>query len=279
MIISNMKNFLVIASLLLLGLHSNARYVPKGVEAWSNLLPKSPRPKKTSSRGTTATTMKQSDRQPTKSRFSPPPHPPSFFESDENTLFLPPAIDNMLPDVNMEIPNPITPKLWNTATSSLLSLAASLAPKQIQKRSSPKAARLTINSLPPQSVEIDLQDVPLVGKALSGTYVKTKTTSQAKKPSIQIASPKDKLGAIQEAADTGNLQFGLDGLFQPSLDIQLQPNQPGVAPIELKSPLIPKLPFGKRTSDWNKVTNIGNGQVYYFNAKTGESQFEEPNET
>ena len=115
-----------------------------------------------------------------------------------------------------------------------------------------------------------------MGKALSGTYAKVARLKQ--KPSIQIGSPKDKLGALQQAADTGNLQFGVNGIFQSILDIQLQPNQPGVAPVEIKSPLIPKLPFGRRKSDWSKVTNMGNGDVYYFNARTGESQLDKPHE-
>ena len=82
----------------------------------------------------------------------PPPPPP---EDEEGTFSIIPK-DIQLPDV--DIPNPITPSLWNSATSSLLGLAASLAPKDV-KRKSDRAARLTVNSLPPQSVEIDLKDV------------------------------------------------------------------------------------------------------------------------
>ena len=177
-----------------------------------------------------------------------------------------------IPD--MDIPNPITPNAWNSATSSLLGLAANFAPKDVRKASS-KAAHLTVNSLPPNSIEVDLKDVPIVGPALSGTYAKIQKPLN-REPSIKISSPSDKLGAIQEAADTGNLEFGLNGLFHSTLDIQLQPNQPGVAPVEIRSPLIPKWPFGRRKSDWSQVTNLGNGEIYYFNAKTGETSLEKP---
>jgi hypothetical protein len=179
-----------------------------------------------------------------------------------------------MPDLDIEIPNPITPNAWNTATSSLLGLAANFAPKEVRRQCS-KAAQVTINSLPPQSVEIDLRDVPIVGKALSGTYYKLKKPLD-REASIKISSPNDKLGAIQEAADTGNLEFGLEGLFRSKLEIQLQPNQPGVAPVEVRSPLIPKWPFGRRKSDWSQVTNMGNGEIYYFNTKTGETTLEKP---
>jgi hypothetical protein len=237
------------------------------IDAWINLFPSSTKPLSKSkasgesSKKTLSTTNRRGRLPP-----SPPPPPPA----ESNHQFAMPEID--LPEV--DIPNPITPNLWNSATSSLLGLAANFAPKDI-KQTPNKAARLTVNSLPPQSVEIDLKDVPIVGGALSGTYAKVRKPASTK-PSIQIASPKDKLGAIQTAVDKGNLQFGLDGIFRSSLDIQLQPNQPGVAPVEITSPLIPKWPFGKQKSDWNKVTNMGNGETYYFNSRTGDTQLEKP---
>ena len=208
----------------------------------------------------------------------PPPPPPSSFLS--------PTFPKVVGEGDdFDATGPVPPALWNSATSSLLSLAASLAPKQVPNQTwTETSARLTINNLPPQSVEIDLQDVPLIGKALSGTFVKINPRSSqtqktlSNKPSIQIGSPPDKLGALQNVADTGKLQFGLDGILQSSLDIQLQPNQPGVAPLEIKSPLIPKWPFGRRKSDWSQVTNLGNGEIYFFNAKTGETTLEKPDD-
>lgn len=195
-------------------------------------------------------------------RIQPTPPPPP-----ESTTFQLPD----LPDIPEDI-NPLTPSAWNSMTSAALTFASKFAPKQIRANSD-RAARVQLNRLPPQSVKVDLNDVPLVGPAISGTYAKVRDVP---KPSVVIASPKDKLGAVQDAANTGNLEFGLSGLFRSSLDIQLEPNKPGRAPLEIKSPLIPKWPFGRKESDWNKVTNMGNGEVYYFNSRTGETQTKEP---
>lgn len=237
---------------------------------WTNFSPFKSKPKTTAPQ-TKAQSRKTSPapRQPTAKTNLPPPPPPS------NNPFsnLPSAQDlDIIPDI--DIPNPVAPSLWNSATASLIGFAANFAPKETTKNPE-RAARVTINRLPPQSFELDLTDVPIVGKALSGTYAKIKAPL-GKKASVQVASPKDKLGAIQAASDTGKLQFGLDGLFQTNVDIELEPNQPGIVPIEVKSPLIPKLPFGKQKSDWNQVKNMGNGEVYYFNARTGDRQFEKP---
>ena len=62
----------------------------------------------------------------------------------------------------------------------------------------------------------------------------------------------------------------------------------GSVTIKVVSPLIPKLPFknsasgdycivptGKK-SDWNKVVNMGDGNPYYYNTKTGITQYEVP---
>ena len=215
--------------------------------------------------------QQQQQQQTTKVRKEtrPPPPPPLDAQFRLPTVQLP-ELD--LPEV--EIPNPVTPNAWNSMTSSVLAFAANFAPKEL-RQTSDRAARVSVNRLPPQSFQVDLTDVPVIGKPLSGTYAKVKSDA-IREPSIIIASPKDKVGALETAADTGNLQFGLQRLLSTVLDIQFQPNQPGVAPVEVKSPLIPKWPFGNRRSAWNKVTNMGNGQAYYFNEKTGETQTEDP---
>ena len=236
---------------------------------WTNFSPFKSRSKTTTPNKPVQSRQTSTSRQRPVKKDLPPPPPPS-----NNPLSnLPSAQDlDILPEI--DIPNPVAPSLWNSATASLIGFAANFAPKETTK-SPERAARVTINRLPPQSFELDLTDVPIVGKALSGTYAKIKAPL-GKKASVQVASPKDKLGAIQAASDTGKLQFGLDGLFQTNVDIELEPNQPGVVPIEVKSPLIPKLPFGKQKSDWNQVKNMGNGEIYYFNARTGDRQFEKP---
>ena len=52
---------------------------------------------------------------------------------------------------------------------------------------------------------------------------------------------------------------------------------PGKAIAEIRSPAIPgiKLP-GKKVSDWNMVVNMGSGEAYYFNKKTGTTTYEAP---
>jgi hypothetical protein len=199
------------------------------------------------------------------------PPPPPVLEDESNNLSMP-----EIPALPQDF-NPISPGAWNSITSAALRFATKFAPKAIQEKSD-RAARVQINRLPPNSIEVDLNDVPIVGPAVSGTYAKIKK-DRVPNPSIVIASPKDKLGAVQGASADGKFEFNLNGLLQTFLDIQLEPNKPGVAPVKLQSPLIPKWPFGKRKSDWYKVSNCGNGESYYFNEKTGETSFDEPKDS
>lgn len=190
----------------------------------------------------------------------------------------PPKDEPMFELPEIDVPNPLSPGLWNSMTSAVLGVAARMAPREVQnQQNKDRVARIAVNRIPPQSFKIDLSDVPLVGKALSGTYAKVKD-EKARKPSVVIASPKDKVGFVQQAIDEGNIDLGLSGLLSTNIDIQLEPNRPGVAPVQVKSPLIPKWPFGVQTSEWNRVTNLGSGKVYYFNSKTGKVQYGEPEE-
>ena len=211
-----------------------------------------------------STETKRSTTTVTKRIPSPPPPPPN--PGMPFSLPEPPSIPD---DVN-----PLTPNAWNSLTSTALGWASKMAPKSLRK-DSPRAAHVRVNRLPPDSFQIDLSDVPIVGHALSGTYAKIQKPL-SRQPSVVISSPTDKWGALQEVNDKGTLEFGLQGMFQSTLDVQLEPNRPGVAPIEIKSPLIPKWPFGRKKSDWNKVQNLGNGDTYYFNSQTGETRLEEP---
>lgn len=204
--------------------------------------------------------------QPKKPITPPPPPKSQLLEMPE----FPESVSDTLDDLN-----PISPGVWNSMTSAALSFASMLAPKSI-KESNNRAASIQINRLPPTSFRVDLTDVPLVGKALSGTYAKVKDEGKVKNPSVVIASPCDKYGAIQDAAEKGTLEFNLGGLLSSNVDIQLEPNRPGVAPVSIQSPLIPRWPFAQRKSNWNRVSNCGNGDTYYFNSQTGETQIEEP---
>lgn len=85
------------------------------------------------------------------------------------------------------------------------------------------------------------------------------------------------------------MEFDVNGkILSTHLDVDVAANEPGVAKIRVTSNLIPKLPFtnlassavgsptGGKESAWNVVTNLGSGESYYFNAKTGATQLERP---
>eukprot|EP00977_Amphora_coffeiformis_P012821 scaffold3240_cov187-Amphora_coffeaeformis.AAC.16 len=209
---------------------------------------------------------RQENSQPLSTRSPLPPLPPNKKSNNDLQFNLPEVPD--LPDAI----NPLTSNAWNDMTSAALGFAAKFAPKSVTEHNE-RAARIIVSKFPPDSIQVDLSDVPIVGRALSGTFAKVKAVSQ---PSVVISSPQDQFGALRQASDEGSLNFGLSGILQSNVDVKFEPNRPGVAPIEIKSPLIPKWPFAKRKSDWNKVQNLGNGDTYYFNSRTGEIQYEEP---
>ena len=135
-------------------------------------------------------------------------------------------------------------------------------------------------------------DLPVVGDLLSGTYTRVNSVDAKKgsPASVSIKSPKDKLGAIQAVATGGHLEFDVDGLVTTHLDIDVATDEAGVLNARVASPLIPKLPFKNaaskvdggvakksgKSSDWAQITNLGNNEVYYYNFKTDESQFDKP---
>ena len=74
------------------------------------------------------------------------------------------------------------------------------------------------------------------------------------------------------------MEFDISGMLTTHLDVEVEANQKGVASVNFKSALIPKWPFGRSKSDWNRVTNLGTGEIYYFNQVSGVAQYEEPEE-
>jgi hypothetical protein len=190
--------------------------------------------------------------------FQMPPEPP-------HPAFEMPHVD--FPEMQFDEFNPITPSAWNEFASGLLNFASKFAPRDTSNLSD-KAGRITLNRLPPQSYKFDFSDIPIIGSSLSGTFAKV-DDSKVKTPSIIIAAPRDKATALQH-------HFGVNSILHPVFDIILEPNQPGVAPFEFRSSLIPQFSFGEGRSDWNKVINMGDGSIYYFNSKTQESQLTRP---
>jgi hypothetical protein len=151
------------------------------------------------------------------------------------------------------------------------------------------AAQISLDRLPPTSISIQIGDLPVVGSLLSGTYTKV-TDGSIKEPSITIKSPKDKVKAISSIATGGHLEFDVGGKVSTHLDVDIAADEAGTAKVVVKSNLIPKLPFknmassinggspisGGKESQWNIVTNLGNGESYYYNAKSGVTQFSRP---
>lgn len=154
------------------------------------------------------------------------------------------------------------------------------------------AAQIMIDQVPPTTVSIQVGDIPVVGSLVSGTY--TKLDAKAAKeltspPSVVISSPKDKIKALKAATTGGHLEFDVGGKvgLKTHLDVDIAADQAGVAKVRVASNLIPALPFkniasanyvekGSKPSDWSIVTNMGNGESYYYNTKTGATQYEIP---
>jgi len=149
------------------------------------------------------------------------------------------------------------------------------------------AAQITLQQLPPSSISIEIGDLPVIGKLLSGTYTKVPDGSITK-PSLVITSPKDKVKAIQSIATGGHLEFDVGGKINTHLDVDVAADESGTAKVIVQSNLIPKLPFKNRASSmigsptggkesaWNIVTNLGTGESYYYNVKTGVTQTARP---
>lgn len=152
---------------------------------------------------------------------------------------------------------------------------AALAASATATASSATAAQVSLNSLPPTSISVEIKDLPVVGDLLSGTYTKVKDGSVAN-PSITIKSPKDKVKAIKELTG-GHLEFDVNGVLATHLDVDVAADQAGVAKIRVASNLIPPLPFknpasgfsatdslpkGGKESPWNVVTNMGSGGMF-----------------
>ena len=182
------------------------------------------------------------------------------------------------------------------AASAGLAFVLAGAPLQADAATSRTAGQISLNSIPPTSVKVDVRDLPVIGDVLSGTYTRVGDGDvKGSPPSVSIKSPKDKVGAIRDAATGGHLEFDVDGLVSTHVDVDVAADEAGVLTARVTSPLVPKLPFkngassgggvdggsatsskGGRASDWNAVTNLGDGKVYYFNSRTDETTYMKP---
>ena len=172
------------------------------------------------------------------------------------------------------------------ATAAAIGLSVILSTAEPALATSSTAAQISLDTLPPSTISLQIGDLPVVGGLLSGTYARVDASSVTGKPSVVIKSPKDKIGAIKNAATGGHLEFDVSGIISTHLDVDIGAPEAGVAKVRVASNLIPPLPFknaatmsdapsGKKTS-WNVVTNLGSGESYYYNEETGVSQREKP---
>lgn len=186
------------------------------------------------------------------------------------------------PPTTTKPPLNLKPAAHATAAAALSFLLFNTEPTLA---SSSQAAQISLNAIPPTSIEVNIRDLPLIGDVLSGTY--TKVSTPVKSPSVTISSPKDKIGAIKSAATNGHLEFDVNGKLGTHLDIDISAEQAGVATVRVASPLIPQLPFknpaanapksaNQKTSEWFVVTNMGSGESYYYNDQTGDTTFQKP---
>mmetsp|Transcript_16747 Transcript_16747/g.23654 ORF Transcript_16747/g.23654 Transcript_16747/m.23654 type:complete len:241 (-) Transcript_16747:37-759(-) len=168
--------------------------------------------------------------------------------------------------------------------------------------SSSTAAQIQINSVPPANVQLNISDLPVLGKLLSGTYARLDTGAynaagnalsgtggtSRRQASVSIYSPADKSTAIKELATKGHLEFDISGVVTTHVNIDAATLKPGELIVKIESPLIPSLPFknsinsfektrkGTKPSNWVMVTNLGDGSISYQNTKTGVIQSDMP---
>ena len=191
-------------------------------------------------------------------------------------------------------PNPAapTPAVAAAKATAAATLAVILAAGTPAIAADSGALQVMIDQIPPSTVSIQVGDIPVVGSLVSGTY--TKLDAKAAKeltspPSVVISSPKDKIKALKAATTGGHLEVDLGGKvgLKTHLDVDIAADEAGVARVRVASNLIPQLPFkniasasyyekGAKQSDWSMVTNLGNGESYYYNAKTGATQYDVP---
>lgn len=110
------------------------------------------------------------------------------------------------------------------------------------------AAKISLTSLPPTAIDVEIGDLPVIGSLLSGVYTKVDAIPAGTSAAITIESPKDKFGAIKSVATGGHLEFDVDGILATHLDVDIAADTAGVATIRVKSPLIPALPFKNTAS-------------------------------
>jgi hypothetical protein len=174
------------------------------------------------------------------------------------------------------------------ALLALSASVASLAPQlkrvattlQRQAAAAALAGAVVASPLAALALSIDVTDInspPVVDLPVLGRFGVSPSKA---KPTVKVSG--DLLGTALSAKD-GKIKVTLStpkigplpALDDEVLDIRIA-SSPGTVGVSISNPAIPKLPVGGGTSDWNVVQNLGSSATYYFNSKTGVTQYTNP---
>lgn len=139
--------------------------------------------------------------------------------------------------------SPVLPQLPYRNSASAAAILLPVDTTTVANAPTKTAAHISLTKLPPTAIDVEIGDLPVIGKLLSGVYTKVDGLAGDKPASITINSPTDKLGAIRAATTGGHLEFDVDGLITTHLDVDIAAEKAGVATIRVSSPLIPQLPY------------------------------------
>ena len=172
---------------------------------------------------------------------------------------------------------------------ALAASAASLAPQpqralpttlQRQAATAALAGAVVASPLAAVALSVDVTDInspPVVDLPVLGRFGVSPSKA---KPTVKVSG--DLVGTALSAKDgkvkvtVSTPKIGpLPALDDEVLDIRIA-SSPGTVGVTISNPAIPKLPVGGGTSDWNVVQNLGSGATYYFNSKTGVTQYANP---
>ena len=172
---------------------------------------------------------------------------------------------------------------------ALAASAASLAPQpqralpttlQRQAATAALAGAVVASPLAAVALSVDVTDInspPVVDLPVLGRFGVSPSKA---KPTVKVSG--DLVGTALSAKDgkvkvtVSTPKIGpLPALDDEVLDIRIA-SSPGTGGVSISNPAIPKLPVGGGTSDWNVVQNLGSGATYYFNSKTGVTQYANP---
>lgn len=107
--------------------------------------------------------------------------------------------------VTFQVASPLIPQL--PFKSSASGSAAQLLTVDKSAGPSKTAAKVSLHTLPPSAISIEIGGLPVFGKLLSGTYTKLESAPAGSSSSVTIESPKDCLRAIREVATGGYFNF------------------------------------------------------------------------